>query len=38
MCFDFRICKSSEHARVLNMSKLHKVSNKLFRDRCLTVF
>ena len=38
ICFDFRICQSSEYTRFLNISGLHKVLNKIFRDRCLTVF
>ena len=38
ICFDFRIYQSSEYTRVLNMSALHKVLNKIFRDRCLAVF
>ena len=28
----------SEYTRVLIMSGLHKVLNKIFRDRCLAVF
>ena len=28
----------SEYTRVLIMSRLHKVLNKIFRDRCLAVF
>ena len=33
ICFDFRIYQSSEYTWFLNMSGLHKVSNKIFRDR-----
>ena len=37
ICFDFRICPNCQYTRVLNMSGLHKVLNKLLHDRCLTV-
>ena len=37
ICFNFRIYPNCEYTRVLNMSDLHKVLNKLFHDRCLTV-
>ena len=30
--------KSSEYTRFLNILGLHKVLNKLFRDRCLAIF
>ena len=38
MWFDFRISQSCEYTRVLHMSGLYKVLNKIFHDRCLTVF
>ena len=37
ICFDFRICPNCQYTRVLKMSGLRKVLNKLFHDRCLTV-
>ena len=33
-----RIYQSTEYTRFLNVSGLHKVLNKIFRDRCLAVF
>ena len=35
--WDFRIYQSYEYTRVLNMSGLRKVLNKIFHDRCLAV-
>ena len=35
ICFDFRIYQSSEYARFLNMSGLHQVLNKIFREYAL---
>ena len=34
ICFDFKISQSSEYAMVLNMSGLHNVPKKTFRNRC----
>ena len=38
ICLFLRIYQSGEYNRVLNMSGLRKNLNKIFHDRCLTVY